>query len=82
MRFDAVADSRSIDLSSNQPRFFEHLQMLRDSGLREVEPIDDFPTDAPVVAAEKPEDFDAGRMPERLGQACQFIIGRVALDRT
>ena len=61
MWLDAVADTRTVDLASNQPRFLEDLQMLRDGGLREVEPVDNLAANALVVAGEQPKDLDARR---------------------
>src|SRR5205823_1598632 len=72
----AIADARTVDLAFQQPRVLQHLEVLRDGGLRERKPPHDVPANAPPAPPEQPEYGRPGGMTERLGEPRQLRIGR------
>jgi hypothetical protein len=61
-----VAGARPIDLTLNQPRIFQHLQVLRDGCLGERHLVDDLAAEAGLAGEQDAQDLNAGRMSERL----------------
>lgn len=79
---DAVADAGTVDVTANEAHVLEHLEVLGHGGLREVELFDDVAADAAVVAREQAQDSNASRMPERLGERRELLVGVAPLDGT
>ena len=67
-------------MSPRTVRVLEHLEVLRDGGLGEGELVDDVAADARLAADEQAEDLDPRRMPDRLREQRQLLVGLVALD--
>jgi len=78
--FKAVADARTVDLSADETRILENLEVLRDRRLRERQLVDDVPADAGIRPGQESEDLHAGWMPNRLAEGRELLVGLLALD--
>ena len=63
------------DLTLQNARFLEDLEVLRDRRLREWELVDDVAADAAAAPAEESKDGDPGRIPERFRQDGELQVG-------
>src|SRR5512140_3469314 len=79
-RLEAVADMRPVDLSPDQASILQDLEVLRDRGLGQRQLVDDVPADAGVPPRQEPEDLHARRMPDRLAEAGELLVGLRTLD--
>ncbi len=65
LRVEAVTGSWSVDRTNNQSRVFQHLQMLRDSGLDQWQHLYDLTTETTAFGGQSANDFKACRMTQR-----------------
>src|SRR5690606_22979890 len=80
VRLDAIADPRAVDVAADEPRLFEHLEVLRNRRLSERQLVHQIPANAAIFADQNAQDLHTSRVPERFGECRQFLVGRVALD--
>src|SRR5512146_426756 len=71
----AVADARAVDLAPDQAGILQHLQVLRDGGLREGQLVHDVAADAGFATHQQPHDLDARRVTEGLRENREILVG-------
>jgi hypothetical protein len=81
LRFDAVAYARAVDLSANESRVLQHLEMLRDCRLRKVDKFDYFTTNTTTSTSQETKNLDTRLMAQGLHVRCELLLRRASLDR-
>jgi hypothetical protein len=80
-RFDAVANTRPVDVAPDDARVLKYLQMLGHGRLRERQFFDDIPANAAISSDQNPDDFYAHRMAQGFAVTRQLFVGFIAFDR-
>jgi len=80
-RFDTVTNPRTIYVTADEARIFEHLEVLGYRGLSEWHFIDNITANTRIFSDQNANDLHPSRMRERLRKRGELIIGLISLDR-